>query len=90
MLSTEETDEEHTGPVHGKERANAVELGREDFEDDQRERELGERRANVSTFKRALCCPYLYELLVCEDDGASAMLPEPVPICSVRLDPFSA
>ena len=53
---------ENAGTNGGKQRADRVELVREDFEHDQCERELAQRRAYVRPLERSLCCPHLHEL----------------------------
>lgn len=65
--------EKYSRAVNGEERPDGVEFGREDLEDDQREGELSEGRAHVSTFKGALGSADLDELWSCEDDGAGAV-----------------
>lgn len=56
LLTTEETDYEHTRSVDRKERTDAVKLATEDFEHDEGEGELGQGGANVGAFKGTLGC----------------------------------
>lgn len=69
---------ENTGAKGGKQRADRVELVREDLEHDQRERELAQRRAYVRSLERSLCCPHLHELA-----RRQSYRPRPVPAQSV-------
>lgn len=61
--AAEQTDDQDTGAVDGEQRTNTVELGGEDFEDDQSKRELGERCPNVGTFKGSLGSTNLNNLI---------------------------
>jgi hypothetical protein len=54
--------EEHAGAIYGEQRADAVELGGEDLQHHQRERELAQCRPNVRAFERPLRRPYLHQL----------------------------
>ena len=67
------THGQHPGAVDGKERADAVELAREDLKHDEREGELRERRADVGAFKGALGGADLDELVAGQVDGAGAV-----------------
>jgi hypothetical protein len=81
LLPPEQTRAEHPRPVHGEERADAVELRREDLEDDQRKGELAEGGADVGALERALCRPDLDELVGAQDDGSRPVQTEVVPVC---------
>jgi hypothetical protein len=78
LLPPEHADEQNAGTVRGKQRADAVELGREDLEHDERKRELAQRRSDVGAFKGALRRADFYQFVAAEDDGLGAVLAEPV------------
>ena len=54
LVAAEDGDEHDGGAVDGEEGADGVELGREDLEDDQSERELRQRRPHVRPLEGAL------------------------------------
>jgi hypothetical protein len=82
-LSSKQTCAQHSGTVYGEQGPDAVELRREDFEDDQGKRELAEGGANISTFERSLGRSNLDELVRAQDDGAGTMQAEMVSVCGV-------
>ena len=57
---------------------DAIELGREDLQDNQAEAELSQTSSNIGPFKGPLCCTDLDELLRTENDGASTVEPQVV------------
>lgn len=70
LMAAQQARAQDAGAVHGEQRADAVELGREDLQHDEREGELAQRGAHVRAFERALQRPDLDELRRREDDGA--------------------
>lgn len=56
LLTTEETNYEHTRSIDCKQCTDAVELATEDLEHDEGEGELGQSGANVGAFKGTLGC----------------------------------
>jgi len=73
LLPPEQTSEEDTSSIDGKQSANRIKLGREDLEHYQCKREQADCRANICAFKSALCCPNLYQLIARKHHGAGAM-----------------
>jgi len=67
LLSAKQTDEQDTRPIHGEQCANGVELGSEDLEHNQRERELPDGGADIGALECSLCCSDLYQLRACQD-----------------------
>jgi hypothetical protein len=80
LLPSEQTRTQNPGPVHGEQRTDTVEFTGEDLENYQSEGELRECRADVGSFKGALCCTNLDEFVRGEDDGAGAVEAEGVVI----------
>ncbi|KAI9774820.1 MAG: hypothetical protein M1840_000036 [Geoglossum simile] len=66
-------EERHGRAVERKQRADAVELGREDLEHHQRKAELRDGRADVGALEGALRRPHLDELRRCEADAARSV-----------------
>lgn len=64
LLSPVQADEEDAHTVGGEEGADAVELGREDLEDDERKAELAEGGAHVRALEGALGGADLDELVL--------------------------
>lgn len=83
LLPPEQTSEEDTDSVDGKQSPNRVELCREDLEHYQRKRKLPDCRANIGAFKRALCCPNFNQLIARQHHGARAMQMQTVSVCCV-------
>ena len=73
LLPAQQADGQHAGAVCREQRADAVELGREDLEHDQREAELRQRGPHVRALERPLRRPHLDQLLIRQDDGARAV-----------------
>lgn len=80
LLSPEQTDEENPSPVHRKQRADGVELGREDLQHNERKRELSNGGADVRSFKRSLCCPDLDQFTAGQHDRACAVLAQTISV----------
>jgi hypothetical protein len=68
LVTTEETDQEDAGGVDREQGPDAVELGGEDFQDDEREGELRQGRPDVGAFKGSLGGTHL-DNLVRRQDG---------------------
>lgn len=68
LLSSEQTDEQNTSPVHCEQRANRIELSCEDLEYDECERELAYGSSNIGSLKRSLRRADLYHLSRREND----------------------
>jgi hypothetical protein len=73
LLSPICTHQQYSCPIHRKQCPNAVEFACEDFEDDERERELRERSAHVRALEGALRGADLDEFGGRELDAAGAV-----------------
>jgi hypothetical protein len=65
--------QQHPRTIYSKQRTNAIEFAREDFENDECEGELRKRSADIRAFKGALCGADLDELLGGKDDRAGTV-----------------
>lgn len=88
-MSPEPSGEEDPGAVDREQGADAVELGREDSQNHEREGELRQRRADVCAFERSLGGAHFDQLLRRQDHGSSAVESKVVPISSVWLHAVS-
>lgn len=73
LLATEETDAEHSSPVDGEERSDAVEFRGENLENDQGERELGQCGADICSLEGPLSSAHFDDLVRGQDRGAGAV-----------------
>lgn len=86
LLPSKQAHDHHRGPIHRKQRTDAVELGREDLQHDQREAELGQRGADVGAFKGALGGADFDHFIVGEHDGAGAVKAQAVSFAGATLE----
>lgn len=84
-LPPQETRHHDETSKYRKQCTDAVELLREDLEDDEGEGELGERGAEVGALKGALRGADLDELFLRQDDAACSVLSESVAGTRVML-----
>lgn len=85
LLTTEETDYEHTRSINRKQGTDAVELATEYFEHDEGKGELGQGSANVGAFKGTLGCANFDNLIGGQRNGTSAVQAEVISISSATL-----
>lgn len=78
-----QTRKQNPRPVERKQRADGIELGREDLEHDEGEAELPEGGADVGAFEGALGGADFDEFGGGEDDAAGAVEAEAVAVCGV-------
>lgn len=80
LLSSEQADEQYAGSIHCEQCTNRVEFSREYLQNDERERELSYSRTDVRSLERSLCSTDLNHLVLRENDGASTMKSQPIPV----------
>lgn len=85
LLTPEETDDKHAGAVDGEQGPDAVELAAEDFQHNQRKRELRQSCANVGPLERPLGCAHFNNLVRSQGHRSSPVLAEMVPVSSTTL-----
>jgi hypothetical protein len=73
LLPSEQTNGQNASAIHGKQGANGVELGCEDFEHDKGKRELADGGADIGALECPLGSSDLDHLGRREDDGAGAV-----------------
>jgi hypothetical protein len=83
LLPAQDAREQDARAVHGEQRADGVELGREDLEHDERKRELPDGGADVGALEGALRRPDLDQLGPGQHDGARAVQAQVVSVCGM-------
>ncbi|KKA20504.1 hypothetical protein T310_5492 [Rasamsonia emersonii CBS 393.64] len=89
LLAAEQADQEHAGAVDGEQGADAVELGGEDLEHDQGERELGQGGAYVGALEGTLGGAHLDHLVRGEHGRAGAVHAQAVAVGGMPLQASS-
>lgn len=85
LLPAEETDDEHAGAVDGEQSPDAVELAAEDFQHNQRKRELRQSCANIGSLERSLGSSHFNNLVRSQGYRSSPVRAEVVPVSSTTL-----
>lgn len=68
LLPSEQADEQDASPVHSEQRANRIELGGEDLQNNERKGKLSDSGADVGSFEGSLRCANLHHLSWREND----------------------